>query len=266
MRAILRLFLIITIISGCSSGVTPTPTPQPATETVLPSPTNTSVTQITRVLFIGNSYTYGNDMPEMFAGLARSGGHDVEVGMVAEGGWRLSDHAQSMETLDKLKSSRWTFVVLQEQSQIPASPAYRNRDMYPAARQLVLDIREIGATPIFFLTWGHREGWPERRLNDYQSMQMQLQEGYETIAQELDVIIAPVGLAWQAAVQENPQLNLWRDDGRHPRKQGSYLAACVFYATIFQESPAGLAYYADLSEEVAQTLQSIASKTVLGIP
>ena len=186
--------------------------------------------------------------------------------MVAEGGWRLSDHAQSTETLDQLKSTKWTFIVLQEKSQIPALEIYRTRRMYPAARELVSKIREIGATPIFFLTWAHRGGWPERGLNDYESMQMQLNEGYEEIAQELDVTIAPVGSAWFTAVQEHPELNLWRDDGRHPRKQGTYLAACVFYATIFRVSPIGLPYDADLSRERAQTLQNIASKTVLKGP
>ena len=215
------------------------------------------------MLFLGNSYTYGNDLPELFAELARSGGHQVEFGMVAEGGWRLSDHAQSAETLDQLASTSWTFVILQEQSQIPALRAYRAREMYPAARELVSKIRENGATPILFLTWAHRDGWPIQGMKDYVSMQMEINEGYMEIAEELDVTIAPVGSAWLTAVQQYPELNLWRDDGSHPRQQGSYLAACIFYATIFQESPIGLTYHADLSEEIAKALRDIAAKTVL---
>ncbi|HEX5810147.1 MAG TPA: DUF4886 domain-containing protein, partial [Anaerolineales bacterium] len=202
-------------------------------------------------------------MPELFAELARSGGHNVEVDMLAEGGLRLSDHAQSMETLDQLTSNRWTFVVLQEQSQIPALHVYRSREMYPAARQLVSKIRQMGATPLFFLTWAHRDGWPEQGMDDFESMQKRITEGYAEIAQELNVPVSPVGSAWLTAVEQHPELNLWREDGSHPSKQGSYLAACVFYATIFQENPAGLTYYADVSSEIAQTLQSIAARTVL---
>lgn len=263
MRYVLNSLIVVTIVSGCSA---PATLPlAPATQTALPAPTNMPEAEI-RVLFLGNSYTYGNDLPELFAELARSGGHNVEVDMLAEGGLRLSDHAQSVETLDRLTSSQWTFVVLQEQSQIPALQVYRRREMYPAARQLVSNIRQRGATPLFFLTWAHRDGWPEQGMDDFESMQKRITEGYTEIAQELDVPVAPVGSAWLTAVEEHPELSLWREDGSHPRKQGSYLAACVFYAIIFQESPAGLNYYGDISSEIAQTLQSIAARTVLKMP
>lgn len=266
MRCVLRLLLVVLVISNCSSPATLTIAPEPTSTAIPPRPTRTPGTSTTLVLFLGNSYTYGNDLPDMFAELASAGGHDVEVGMVAEGGWRLSDHAQSTETLAQLKSTSWTFVVLQEQSQIPALKVYRTREMYPAARELVATVREFGATPIFFLTWAHRDGWPEQGMNDYESMQIHISEGYTEIAGELNVSLAPVGSAWLMAVQQYPELNLWRDDGRHPRKQGTYLAACVFYATIFRESPVGLAYYADLSSEKAHALQSVASVTVLNKP
>src|SRR5512140_446441 len=74
----------------------------------------------TRVLFIGNSYTYVNDLPGTFAGLARAGGHKVETGMAAEGGWTLADHVQSTQTMNLLNSENWDYAVLQEQSQIPS--------------------------------------------------------------------------------------------------------------------------------------------------
>src|SRR5664280_2803382 len=73
-----------------------------------------------RILFIGNSYTYVNDLPRVFTDLARSGGHRVQTGMSAQGGWTLADHVASTSTLDLLRSSKWDFVVLQEQSEIPA--------------------------------------------------------------------------------------------------------------------------------------------------
>jgi len=227
---------------------------------------DTSDTSCTRVLFIGNSYTFVNDLPNTFAKLAKSGGHKVEVGMSAQGGWRLTDHLQSPETLHTLNSKKWDYVVLQEQSQIPSVEQVRMQVMYPAARELVQKIRELGATPILFITWAHRDGLPENGMNNYESMQMQIDNGYIQIAQELNVLLAPVGYAWQTAVQGHPELNLWQDDGSHPSQQGTYLAACVFYAVIFHESPEGLTYRAGLSKETAQTLQSIASRTVLIAP
>jgi hypothetical protein len=73
-----------------------------------------------RVLFLGNSYTYVNDLPITFARLAQSGGHSVEVGMVANGGETLSQHAAAADDAGKISSQRWSYVVLQEQSDTPA--------------------------------------------------------------------------------------------------------------------------------------------------
>jgi uncharacterized protein DUF4886 len=219
----------------------------------------------TRVLFIGNSLTFVNDLPNTFAKLARSGGHKVEVGMAAQPGWTLDNHVKSPETLSTLNSTKWNFVVLQEQSLIPAFQQSRIREMYPAARELVRKTRELGATPIFFVTWAHRDGWPENRMT-YQNMQAEIDTGYAGIALESNAPVAPVGSAWFYAVNGHPELSLWQEDGNHPTEQGTYLAACVFYAVIFHKSPDGLTYRADLPQETAKAIQTIASQTVLNIP
>lgn len=220
----------------------------------------------TRVFFVGNSYTFVNDLPNTFAKLARSGGHKVEVGMSARGGWTLSDHLRSMDTLHLLNSTKWDFVVLQEQSQIPSVASVRTQAMYPAARELVQKIRETGATPIFFITWAHRDGWPKNGMNDYETMQAQINYGYMEIAQELNAPVAPVGAAWSTVTSQYPELMLWQEDGSHPAEPGTYLAACVFYAVIFHESPNELRYHGGLSGENARIIQSVASSTVLNIP
>lgn len=217
----------------------------------------------TQVLFLGNSYTFVNDLPQMFARLAKAGGHRVEVDMAAEGGMTLADHASSQTTVDKIKSSKWDFVVLQEQSQIPAVMEVRNAQMYPPARTLVSLIRENGAEPVFYMTWGYRNGWPGNGLTSYENMQQGLYDGYMSIVHELKTRVAPVGVAWAEAHRQNPQVNLWQDDGSHPAVQGTYLAACVFYATLFGESPEGLSYRDGLSKEEAEWLQKIAADAVL---
>ncbi len=224
---------------------------------------NAQDSSCTRVLFIGNSYTYVNDLPNTFAQLAQSGGHKVKVGMAAQGGLTLADHVQLSETLNTLNSAKWNFVVLQEQSQIPSVAQSRTQTMYPAARELVGEIRKLNSTPIFFDTWAHREGWPENGMRTYQSMQAQIDTGYTGIALELHVPVAPVGSAWFYAVKGYPNLSLWQEDGSHPSEQGTYLAACVFYTVIFHESPEGLKYQANLSQETVQALQHIATFAVL---
>ncbi len=220
----------------------------------------------TRVLFIGNSYTSVNDLPTMFAKLAASGGHRVETGTATQNGWSLADHAGSSATATALTSAKWTIVVLQEQSQIPSVNRFRQQQMYPAARELVGMVRQAGAQPMFFLTWAHRDGWPEYGLVDYGSMQSAIDEGYLAIAGELHAAVAPVGYAWQTLLGQEASPGLWQDDGSHPTAKGTYLAACVFYAVIFRESAKGLAYHGDLSDEEASTLQEVAATTVLGDP
>ena len=140
-------------------------------------------TSCTRVLFVGNSYTFVNELPGMFAKLAGSAGVDVATTMVAEGGATLADHASAAETTAALASERWNYVVLQEQSEIPSIEQFRQQQMYPAARTLVGMVRGAGAVPIFFLTWAHRDGWPENGLTDYAAMQSAIDDGYLTIAE-----------------------------------------------------------------------------------
>jgi hypothetical protein len=141
-------------------------------------------TACTRVFFLGNSYTSVNDLPSMFTDLAWSGGHRVETAVRAPGGWTLQDHANSADTGSVLASSRWDFVVLQEQSEIPSVEWLRQTNMYPGARDLVPMIRAAGAQPIFFVTWAHRNGWPANHLADYSSMHAAIDDGYRFIAAE----------------------------------------------------------------------------------
>jgi hypothetical protein len=220
----------------------------------------------TRVLFVGNSYTFVNDLPAVFAGLAAAGGHEVQTGMAAEAGATLARHAASAVTAEKLGSAAWGFVVLQEQSQIPALEQLRRTRMFPAARTLVRRSRRAGAEPILFLTWAHRDGWPEYGLGDYTAMQSALDDGYLALAREQRVAVAPVGYAWWALLVQQPGTALWEGDGSHPSVEGTYLAACVFYAAIFRQSPSGLDYRAGLPADEARSLQEVATSVVLGAP
>jgi hypothetical protein len=220
----------------------------------------------TRVLFVGNSYTSVNDLPTVFAELARSGGHRVETGSATADGATLADHVSSSATAALLRSAKWDIVILQEQSQIPAIDQFRQTQMYPAARKLVSMVRQTGAQPVFFITWAHRDGWSENGLVSYGSMQAAIDDAYLAIAGELGVGLAPVGYAWQTLLGQETSAGLWKDDGSHPTEKGTYLAACVFYATIFHESPRALTYRGNLSIAEASTVQEVAAATVLGDP
>lgn len=217
-----------------------------------------------RVLFIGNSYTFENDLPQLFADLSRAGGHPVRTEMVAVGGATLAQHLAGPDAPAQIAAQPWDAVVLQEQSVIPALPDQRATDMYPAVRHLVQLARDAGAQPVLLLTWGRRDGLADAGFASFAAMQGQLTRGYLGIADELGVPVAPAGEAWQRGVEQQPGIALWQADGSHPSLAGSYLTACILYATIHAESPVGLSAPRGVSREDAALLQQLAYDAVLG--
>lgn len=183
-----------------------------------------------RVLFIGNSYTYVNDLPWLTGRLASSGkeARALEAEMVAAGGATLKSHWEGGRALEAIREGRWDFVVLQEQS---AMPVEQPGVMLRYARAFDAEIKKAGAQTVFYLTWA-RQG--------NEQAQAALTEAYASVAKELGAKLAPVGPVWQQVSRENPRLKLYSDDGRHPDPAGTYLAACVFYVTFYGKSPAGL--------------------------
>ncbi len=217
-----------------------------------------------RVLFIGNSYTSINDLSAVFTAVAAKHGHAVYAEMVAPGGARLADHAASADVLEKIRAGHWSYVVLQEQSQIPSVEAARAGQMYPAARALTDAIRHAGARPVFFATWGRQTGWPENGLANYATMQAQITLGYRTIAAELHAVLAPVGDAWAEVAAQHADIPLWQADGSHPTVQGTFLAANVLLATMFHETPRGLGSRGAVPESQVFRLQQAAAHAALG--
>jgi hypothetical protein len=191
-----------------------------------------------RLLFIGNSYTYFNNLPEMFAKLAEAGHQQVETRMTAPGGWKLQDHWNKGEALKVLHEGRWDYVVLQEQSTlglnvvIDGQPRVTSDEVFrPYADKWAAEIRKAGAQPVFYLTWA-RKATP-----DDQSV---LNDAYVRAAKANRATIAPVGIAWNQVRQQHRSIELFYMDGSHPSPSGTYLAACTFYATVFHASPVGL--------------------------
>jgi hypothetical protein len=235
-----------------------------ATALVLACATEPSGSPPVRVLFIGNSYTYVNDLPGIFADLSAAGGHSASVDMLAYGGWTLAQHAQDGGTNAKLAQEAWTWVVLQEQSLIPALPSQREAMMYPAVRTLADAARTRHIEPVLLLTWAYRDGYDAAGIDAYATMQAQIITGYLSIADELHLRIAPAGAVWQAALATDPSLELWESDGSHPSLAGSYLVACVLYATLYLESPEGLPGPSSLSASTVRHVQQVANTIVLG--
>ena len=215
------------------------------------------------VLFIGNSYIFANDLPQMFSQFAKAAGYDVGAESSANPGWKLEQHARSETTLSMIAQKHWDYVVLQEQSVLPVFAVDRQQSMYPAARVLNEKAKRSGAKTILLITWGRRDGLKEAGIPNFEEMQAKISEGSMEIVDKLDIIAAPVGAAWQSVRKEKPFFPLWQSDGSHPSKSGTYLAACVLFSVIFRETPEGVAYTSGLTESTSSFLQKAAGAAVL---
>lgn len=223
----------------------------------LPACALTPQDQCTRVLFIGNSYTYVNDLPGTFARLAASGGHRVETGMYAPGGAFLADEAADPDIAALISGTRWSAVVLQEQSQRPASTSEAAL-FQGAATRLAAMAANASARPMLLETWAHRDGWPELGM-DYAAMQAAIDRGYASAGAVAGAVVVPAGEAWRRVLAADATVPLWQDDGSHPAAAGTYLAACVLYRTLFGESPVGLGDHEGLPDAIAADLQRAAA-------
>jgi len=194
---------------------------------------------VLHVLFVGNSYSF--KIPKQFARIAKNEGKKVEIAQATHSSWTLKRHAKSEKTLANIREGKWDVVVLQEQSQIPSLPEnIRKAYMTEASKKLVAEVRKAGAVPVYFLTWGRKEGDKEHAKefpNDtYKAMQERLICGYNAVSQETGGIwIVPVGRVWSTVKATPLGDGLYGKDGSHPSALGNYLGGCVFYSSFYNE-------------------------------
>jgi len=161
-------------------------------------------------------------------------------------------HAQKW-VHDKIREGGYDRVILQED--VPQLTEHSVAPFFECARLFDQEIRAAGGKTVLFMAW------PYERLN-WVSLE-QIAQAHRDISKELGVAVAPVGVAFQRSLKERPELAMLGRDKEHETIHGTYLAACVIYATVFGESPKGLTYYpAGITAEEAAFLQGIALTTV----
>jgi hypothetical protein len=202
-----------------------------------------------KAIFIGNSFTARNDLPGLIARLAAARGVNLQHVLISAGGASLRNHWNAGEALKAIRDGRSDYVVLQEQSTLPIKNAAR---MHENVRLFDNTIRAAGAKTILYMTWA-RQHEPES--------QHAITDAYTSIGRELGATVAPVGVAWQQFLRRQDQPVLYDRDQSHPTLAGSYLAACVLLAVMFQENPVGNdAEVAGLSAKDRVQLQKAASQ------
>lgn len=223
-----------------------------------------------KILFVGNSYVYSNNLPLVLYNLALSNGDTIIYDSSAPGGYTFAQHTTNTTTLSKINAQDWDYVILQEQSQIPSfDPSQVQTETYPYAAQLndLILANDSCTQTVFFMTWGRKYGdasncaiYPP--LCTFEGMQGRLRQSYVEMADDNEALVSPVGEAFKYSRMADSTINLYSIDNSHPSVAGTYLAACTFYATLFETSPVGLNYTAGLDATQAGFLQQIANQTV----
>ena len=235
-KALLILSSILIILASCSNEN---------------KPVEKKHTQaLIHILFIGNSYTfYNGGVNKQLERLASS----IETSMTAPGGFTLESHWNRGEAIKNIRKSKWGYVVLQEQSQIPV---FNQGNFFKFVKEFDDEIRNSGAKTVLFMTWER----PDSVV--YGVTTENLAKAYNEIGRQLNLIVAPVGIAFSRSLQSRPDIPLYSQDG-HPTIYGTYLAACVLYGTILEHSPVGNPYAdTEIKSETRKYLQQIAAETL----
>lgn len=225
---------------------------------------------IKRVLFIGNSYTHVNVMPNIFHEIAKSDNEIAIAEFSAPDGYSLQKHINNEFTLSKLKEANWDYIIIQEQSQAPSfNDDYVQMEVYPYAKKihdLALESNPCAQT-IFYQTWGRKNGdstmcksW--QYVCTYKGMDSLLSLRYSKMAEMNESWLSPVGKVWYYIREKHPEINLYHRDGSHPSKEGSYASALCFYTIIFQKNPMHIKYNYDLKTGEADKIKSIVKQYV----
>jgi hypothetical protein len=204
----------------------------------------------TRVLFIGNSYTSVNNLPNEFVLCANSAGFNVSVASSAPGGYTFQQHLSNASTQGLIQQGNWDFTILQEQSQIPSFPLSQvESECFPFAASLNDSIEKYSpcGETVFYQTWGRQNGdsqncasWPP--VCTYEGMDSLLRERYQMMADMNEAIVSPVGAVRRYLREYYPQYNLYSADGSHPSPLGTYAAACTFTSALFRINPDLITY------------------------
>jgi hypothetical protein len=261
MHSYLKILLVFLIIAFCLTALLPGCSGKNTT-----SPSNDDpVSYDASVLFIGSSLTYYNNLPEMLADLADSNGIKLYVEQATASGATLQDHCTRQETFEKIRSRNWDYVILQDATLSIALFEYHNQTI--PFTQILKDsiLNNNQETEIIFFMWyGQKDGVDYLgEQYSYATFQEMLKDGTLIVADSLQLIVAPVGWAYNSSINERPNLDLYIGDKIHPSPAGSYIGACVYYSTIFRESCEGFQYFSSLTEDDASFLQAKASETVM---
>lgn len=216
-----------------------------------------------QILFIGNSLTFFNDLPETLRMMAEKAGVEIAVDSVLKGGAYLRQFAdEACELGQKLRAKYgehpWDAVILQDQS---FNPAKNPAGHLEAVKKIITDVVTNGEEIYLYQTWAYQDGTEKLGMTGmtYDAMGTALRESYAASAEAVGGICVPVGDAFALAAEKG--VDLYNPDNYHPSTAGTYLAACLFFRYLLGRIPSAEAVPGGMDGETAAILRECAEKT-----
>lgn len=227
----------------------------------------------TRILFIGNSFTYFNNMPQMVKAFADSAGFPTIIGMHAPGGISVGDtsqgnmaHMNNPLLFQLIRSRKWDFAVIQDNQGrfVRDSATFPGHSKVVQGHLNIMDSVKANnscAKIVLFAGWAFKNGSPPFG-NTGIEMIKRILVNYCVLNDTMKEVIAPIGEAWIKSHSQIPAVNLWDSDDAHPSYAGSYLTASVIFSTIFSTNCLPLMYSGGLPPFTAANLRAFGDSAV----
>src|SRR5436190_3247329 len=222
-----------------------------------------------KVLFLGNSYTYVNDLPQLVHDVALSAGDTLVFDSNAQGGYQLVNHVTDVTSQNKIMAGDWDYVVLQGQSQEPVTATSQFNSGGSGLCNLVKQFNPCAVT-MPYMTWGRKNGdsatcpwFPV--MCTYLGMDTSIRNAYLSLTASLNGEVSPVSVVWNYIRQNYPNIELYQPDESHPSTEGSYAAACCFYASIFKKDPTLITFDFGLNASEAAIIRDAAKTQVFDV-
>lgn len=231
-----------------------------------------SIARTYRVLYLGNSLTYVNNVPDLVAQIALSHGDTIIWDSNTPGGHKILQHSTNPVSLTKISDRNWDIVIIQAQSQETAFPDFQlDTEIYPPAKFLTDSIHRnnICTRVLFYMPAGWKYGdnlncaaLPE--ICTYDGQFARIRQTHLNIADSMDAGIIPSGISYRRSRAIDSTINLWSSDNVHPSIFGSYLTALNIYAAITKQATLGTIYApSGIGSTTTTYLQGIADTVVL---
>lgn len=208
------------------------------------------------ILFIGNSLTYVNDVPELVKAVASCDSVTIAYKSICFPDYALEDHWNDGLAAKEIKKGIYDFLIMQ---QGPSSQP-EGRDLLVRYVKMFADVcKEHNTIPVLYMVWPSKA-----RSFDFDGVFA----SYKLAADSVGGIFCPAGEAWRSLWKMSPDFQLYGRDNFHPGYKGSLLAAMMIYCSVAKKTDLNFLCYdrfnsEELSKSDFKLLLKAASKTTI---